>query len=1006
MQRSHRIMRFYHLIAGGLFFFLLTTLPLQASEIVEVGVFQLELLGPGDSAVGGGDCQFGNPFSITATTTWSEEQKEAATRSLEILNNCITNESGRPIRIAMAWRDDLPEDVLGSADITALTDLSAGQDVSTAEAAWRDGDSKDHFPKAADILIQYNSDQSFHYGDGLPGRQSDFTSTITHEILHGLGIGTGYTQSDGFLALSRWDSLIEDADGNRPRAGTFGTPEDLTVIGPEGTVRWLGEYANATYGGQMPITTFEDEYAPGSTLIHTGRDGELMSWASDAGDVTRAPNKLLLDVLRDLGWEINMDYYNAFGATYYRDDAVIEDHDNFLSDYDHAYALYVNGDGNRIVQSGALESRGDFADTLRLTGDDNRLKITGSLTATGNNARALYVNGLDNTIFISGNLSAQGAGSVGIYVPAPINYFILSEATIAADTALYFTMSNGLYILNDSRIEGDLVAEGLRSIVRFGYLLDEEGQVTGYDPTFRFRFDDDIVGNWLGYLGAGELSLNGNADFEVLTIREQGTLKGTGTIHGAVVNQGAVAPGNSIGTLTIDGDYTHEAGAVLEVEAGDGSSDRLRITGTADLQGGTLHLIPSGYLTDGSYTFLEAGTLQGAFADLQAPAVFNAELDSSVTNALGLAVTRNSYASLGANSDQGSLGTALDAMRPAATGDEAVILNTLDSLRLSDLHGAMDDLTPRLHNSVTVAALDGIHQRNDLLLERIAGGGADEQRRRVWVSLLRDNARYDDEPESPAFRAKSNGVMLGLEQRVGPELRLGVAAAYDETDLHELDAGGTVDSLSWNAYLYGAWDRAVGHGALFARSLFALGGDSYDSKRFIPALDRTAASEHHGRHLSAALLGGYQWKTAAWSFSPRVGIEYIALNEAGFTEKDAAAANLRLAGKDSETCSGLLGLRAERRVVLGGNKLLTLHLGVDWVHAFSTAAEDGQALFVDSGEGFRIHGRERAADGLEGNLGVHAVIAEGISARLDYQQTLQDGGYRSSRFDLGLEWLF
>jgi hypothetical protein len=42
-------------------FFALTALPLQASQIVEVGVFQVELLGPGESAVGGNEYQFGNP---------------------------------------------------------------------------------------------------------------------------------------------------------------------------------------------------------------------------------------------------------------------------------------------------------------------------------------------------------------------------------------------------------------------------------------------------------------------------------------------------------------------------------------------------------------------------------------------------------------------------------------------------------------------------------------------------------------------------------------------------------------------------------------------------------------------------------------------------------------------------------------------------------------------------------------------------------------------------------
>jgi hypothetical protein len=88
-------------------FFALTALPLQASQIVEVGVFQVELLGPGESAVGGNEYQFGNPSTITGTTTWSEEQKEALKRSLALLNDSLVNPAGRPIRIAMAWYGDV-----------------------------------------------------------------------------------------------------------------------------------------------------------------------------------------------------------------------------------------------------------------------------------------------------------------------------------------------------------------------------------------------------------------------------------------------------------------------------------------------------------------------------------------------------------------------------------------------------------------------------------------------------------------------------------------------------------------------------------------------------------------------------------------------------------------------------------------------------------------------------------------------------------------------------------
>jgi len=41
-----------------------------------------------------------------------------------------------------------------------------------------------------------------------------------------------------------------------------------------------------------------------------------------------------------------------------------------------------------------------------------------------------------------------------------------------------------------------------------------------------------------------------------VTVNAGATLGGTGTIVGNVVNNGTVAPGNSIGTLNITGNYT------------------------------------------------------------------------------------------------------------------------------------------------------------------------------------------------------------------------------------------------------------------------------------------------------------------------------------------------------------------------------------------------------------------------------------------------------------------
>lgn len=122
----------------------------------------------------------------------------------------------------------------------------------------------------------------------------------------------------------------------------------------------------------------------------------------------------------------------------------------------------------------------------------------------------------------------------------------------------------------------------------------------------------------------GTLSLTGDVASDV-DVAAGAVLQGTGRIHGAqLFNAGKLAPGLSIGTLTLDGNYVQAPGAVLSVElAPDGSgNDRLvSNAGSAFLDG--LHEVivtGGGQLTPAAggrtYTIIEApGGVYGAFTN-------------------------------------------------------------------------------------------------------------------------------------------------------------------------------------------------------------------------------------------------------------------------------------------------------------------------------------------------------------------------------------------------------
>ena len=100
-----------------------------------------------------------------------------------------------------------------------------------------------------------------------------------------------------------------------------------------------------------------------------------------------------------------------------------------------------------------------------------------------------------------------------------------------------------------------------------------------------------------------------------------GSLGGVGTVIGNLNNSGEVSPGNSPGTLKVQGNFSQSLDGLLTLEIGATAADLLQVTGNATL-GGTLHLSLLGGFTPSygtTYDLLTASKLSGAFDTLELP---------------------------------------------------------------------------------------------------------------------------------------------------------------------------------------------------------------------------------------------------------------------------------------------------------------------------------------------------------------------------------------------------
>ncbi len=319
------------------------------------------------------------------------------------------------------------------------------------------------------------------------------------------------------------------------------------------------------------------------------------------------------------------------------------------------------GAGTILLDGGGLRLTSDLSRTLALGSNNGRLQVAGSdawhfsgqLTGSGDLVKTgsgtlIYTGVADQTGEIE---VAEGTFQVGeAYVGTLIgNVQVDAGATlsfarddlteyggvIAGDGNVVKQGAGELVLTGDHLFSGDLVITN--GTVRLGH-GGNSGSLAGgaeldagsnlvVDRSGVAEISGSLSGSGvLNVVGTGELRLPGDSSgFAGQTFINSGSirldgqlgsdlyvasgalLQGTGTLGGnlSLASGGRLAPGNSIGTLNVGGNFIMDSGSVLEIEVNDsGVSDKLVVGGTAVL-GGELRIrpAPGDYSQPGCCTF-------------------------------------------------------------------------------------------------------------------------------------------------------------------------------------------------------------------------------------------------------------------------------------------------------------------------------------------------------------------------------------------------------------------
>lgn len=480
---------------------------------------------------------------------------------------------------------------------------------------------------------------------------------------------------------------------------------------------------------------------------------------------------------------------------------------------------------------------------------------------------------------------------------------------------------------------------------------------------------------------AGTLIANGTYTSSLCSVYNNATLKGTGTFNGTgavnIDSTATLAPGNSIGQMTVNRDLWFGPNATLEIEVNVGASDSIVVDGVVTLNG-TLSVVDlsGGTIAGGTqYNIISAtGGFTGSFDQIvDDSAVLDFVVDQNGPFLRLTGYLERTYRDVADTGNRRAIGGVLDEARGAA--QLATLTGELDALDDAELNQAMQSLAPGAAASMifttqrnteqfainlgrqarasrngslamtstdhtgfglpgrTLLAMTGqdpqllayAMQQTDAEADAPAGEASPQadpaqSRWNLFVMPFGQVGQVDSSSQRVGYDHWSTGLTAGLDYRLNGQWVVGVCGAYQysRADFDDGLGEGTLHSGRIGPYVN--WTR----GPWQLDASVTGGYHWYDNDRhvMVGGFDRTATSEHEGFDISAFAQLAHDCQLGAWTLTPSIAVQYIHLEEDGYTETGAGPANLVVDDSDHDALRSVVGARLWRTVEANGLQLV------------------------------------------------------------------------------------
>ena len=538
-------------------------------------------------------------------------------------------------------------------------------------------------------------------------------------------------------------------------------------------------------------------------------------------------------------------------------------------------------------------------------------------------------------------------------------------------------------------------------------------------------------------VNGGILSVNGSiASSSGVTVNAGGTLGGTGIVSSTTINGGTLAPGNSIGTITVLGNLTFTTAASYMVEISPATADRTNVTGapgTATLGGAKVNAMfgPGSYAAR-QYTILNAtGGVSGTFNPLVGTNVANfaptlsydfssVYLNLTLSFGPGLNTNQQNVANAVTNffNAGGAIPAAFGFLTPAgltqasgelATGSQQstfdamnVFLGLLTDPFVAGRNGGPSvgggSATPYAEESGSYAYATKNQgtvreafakfptkadvARNDVL----------DPRWSVWGSAFGGGSSSDGNATlgSNNATARAFGLAAGADYRISPTTLVGFALSGGGTNFSVAGLGSGRSDL----FQAGAFVRHnVGPAYVSAAAVYGWQDVTTDRIVTIPgvSVDRLRA-EFNANAWSGRVEGGYRFATPWMGITPYAAGQLTTYSLPAYGEQVLSGANtfaLNYAAKDVTAGRSELGVRLDRSFAMQ-NAILTLRGRAAWAHNFNTDRSITALFQTLPGATFLVSGAAQAPDAALTTASAEMKWLNGWSAAATFEGEFSD----------------